>query len=310
MTTPSPSDGTDRTPPPEPGDAPFLPPARPVTPTPAVDLPHLPPAHPPEPVAARSAAAPTATATFDAAAMVESQKHFNANPAYGAMPVGTDESRAAARKLRDDANRRRRRGKALGRVFLVLVLAGAAVGGFFVYRAIQDDPPPLDPPAADDGPGTDDAALTPLGEQEAVIGALDDLTSGVTPGAGGLLDAVEEARDLVGRADPPPADAAAALVVAEVFTPAVLDHTDVLDPAEGWERFVVRAGALATADPGAHTALVDRLLALAQVADDERLTAAPVVLPGDIGIAIRREDDRIVTLVAVAADPVIRSVGP
>jgi hypothetical protein len=127
MTTPSPTDGVSRPDGEAGGDAPFLPPARPVVPAPAhpiepehvaaptatADAPFLPNARPPEPVA--PPAAPSALA-FDAKAMVESQKHYNVNPAYGPMPTGTEESRAAARKLREDANRKRRRGKVARRV--------------------------------------------------------------------------------------------------------------------------------------------------------------------------------------------------
>lgn len=324
MTMPSPSDGSPRVEGHVGGDAPFLPPARAATPAvtmsvepamltvPALsaDAPVLPSSRPPEPPAA-----PTAP-VFDAKAMVESQKHFNANPAYGAMPAGSEESRAAARQLREQANRKRRRGKAAGRIVGVLVLAGLAVGAYFAYRAIQDDPPPADgtgdPADADvtdavDGEG---GALTPLGEQVQVIDALDDVNSGATPSAGALLDAVDDAREVVGQSEPPVAGAGTVLV-ADVLTPAVLDHTDVLDPTGGWERFVVRTADLTAVDPAAHTALVERLAAMPQVADgDAQLAEAPVVLPGDIGIAIQREGDTITRLVAVAADPTIRAVGP
>lgn len=306
-------------------DAPFLPPARPVGPSGAVaveaetltapalsaDAPTLPSSRPPEPVA-------PAAPVFDAKAMVESQKHFNANPAYGPMPAGTDESRAAARKLREQANRKRRRGKAAGRVLGVLVLAGAAVGAYFAYQAIQDDPPPADgtgdaadegaDEAADDAATGDGGALTPLGEQQQVIEALDDVNSGASPSAGALLDAVDDAREVVGQTEAP---GGTTLLVADVLTPAVLDHTDVLGAAGGWERFVVRTADLVAADPGAHAALVDRLVAMPQVeAGAAELAEAPVVLPGDIGIAIARDGDTITGLVAVAADPTIRVVGP
>lgn len=326
MTTPSTSDG----PPAAQGgpreEAPFLPPARPRAaahaptlepvdlrpPAETVDTPFLPPAVRPEP----SPSAPSTDTSFDAKAMVESQKHFTANPAYGPLPTGTDEGRAAARKLREEANRKRRRGKIALRIVGVLVLAGVAVGAYFVYQALQDDPPPVIEPNpeadADAGvePAGDGGALTPLGEQEQVIVALDDLNSGARPGAGALLDAVDDARDVVGQAEPPVA-APATLMVADVFTPAVLDHTDVLDPADGHERFVVRTGELTAINPSAHTALVERLLALPQVDDgDAQLAVAPVVLPGDIGIAIQRDGDQITRIVALATDPTIRTVGP
>lgn len=317
MTTPS-TDGSPS------GDLPYLPPARPAAPPPATpgaatpsaaaapaDAPHLPDARPPAPTPAPAAA------SFDAKAMVESQHHYNPNPAYGAMPTGTDESRAAARKLREQANRKRRRGRVLTRVFGLVLLAGVAVGGWFAYQAIQDDPPPLDRADATDdvtdGGDGEAGALTPLGEQEQVIEVLDDLNSGATPSAGGLLDAVEDARDAVGQAQPPVAspDEPAPLLVADVFTPAVLDHTDVLGAEGGIERFVVRTADLVAINPSAHTALLDRLLALPQVADgDPQLALAPVVLPGDVAIAIERDGDRIVRIVAVDTDPVIRAVGP
>ena len=329
MTTPSAPDDSPRTGSEPGGDAPFLPPARPVVPAPAAptpepaaapspaptpatsasptDTPFLPSSRPPEP-AKPAVAAPE----FDAKAMVESQKHFNANPAYGAMPPGSEEGRAAARKLREEANRKRRRSRVAGRLVGLLVLAGLGVGGYFVYQALQDDPPPADsvtddPDADADGTG-EGGALTPLGEQEQVIEALDDVNSGARPSAGGLLEAVEDARDVVGQVEPPVA-APSTLTVADVFTPAVLDHTDVLDPADGWERFVVRSSELEEINPSARAALIEQLLALPQVADgDPQLAVAPVVLPGDVGIAIQRDGDRITRLVAIAVDPPIRAV--
>jgi hypothetical protein len=314
---------------------PFLPPARPAVPPPqqaeavllaAVSapgetptlptVPDLPTLRAPEP--ASPAPASMAAPVFDARAMVESQKHYNVNPTYGPLPAGTDESRAAARRLREQANRKRRRNKIAGRVLAGLVVVAVAVGLYFAYQAIQDDPTPVDGQPADAGSDADAraagsgdvGALTPLGEQEQVVEVLGDLNSGASPSAGGLLDAVDQARDVVGQAQPPVA-APNALMVADVFTPAVLDHTDVLDPADGYERFAVRTADLAAANPSAHVALVERLFAMPQVADgDPQLAAAPVVIPGDIAIAIQRDDDVITSIVAVAADPVIRAVGP
>lgn len=334
MSEPSASDGTPDPAGPSGTDMPYLPPARPPVPAPAVappvapgveteteadgndgalastvpagtqaEVPFLPSARPPQP----APAAPV----FDAKAMVESQRHGNANPAYGSMPTGTDEGRAAARRLRDEANRKRRRHRAVGRIVGVVVLVAAAAGGYLAWRATNaDDPAPADPTTTEtDGEG---GALTPLGEQEQVIEALDDVNSGARPSVGGLLDAVDDARDLVGQAEPPvaaPGAEPAGLLVADLFTPAVLDHTDVLDPADGYERFVVRAADLAAADPNALDLLIGRLLALPQMAaDDPALAAAPVVLPGDIAIAIQRDDDRITRIVAVAVEPAIHAI--
>lgn len=338
MTTPSAPDGRGDPAGESSGDAPFLPPARPVTspasgpatepapnppppgsappePTPtepepapesvATETPFLPSATPPAP------AAPAAESTFDAKAMVEAQKHFEANPAYGPLPAGSEEGRAAARKLREAANRKKRRARVVARLVGLLVLAGLAVGGYFAYQAFQDEQEddPLDEQEIDPAAG-EDGALTPLGEQEQVLEALDDVNSGARPSAGGLLDAVDEARDAVGQAEPPTATPDS-LLVADVFTPAVLDHTDVLENADGHERFVVRTEDLVAINPSAHEALVERLLALPQVAgDDPQLAVAPVVLPGDIAVAIQRDGDRITRIVAVAAEPEIHAVGP
>lgn len=244
--------------------------------------------------------------------MVASQKHPKLDPAYGAMPAGTDEGRAAARRLREDANRKRRRNRRIARLVGFVVLAGLTVGAYFAVQAFRDDTEEPADDAAAAAPAADaaDGALTPLGEQEQVIEALDDLNSGATPSAGGLLEAVEDAREVVGQAQPP-VGTPATLMVADVFTPAVLDHTEVLGTAEGWERFVVRTADLVEVNPSAHTALVDRLIALPQVAtDDAQLARAPVVPPGDVGIAIRRDGDAIAAIVAVATEPAISAVGP
>lgn len=285
-------------------------PADPVLPS-AGAAPFLPSATPPAP-------APATEPTFDAKAMVESQKHYNANPAYGQMPTGTDESRAAARKLREDANRKRRRSRTVGWVFGLVLLGVVAVAGYLAYQAFQDEQSDQREALEESATGDDvpSGALTPLGEQQQVIEALDDVNSGVTPSAGALLDAVDDARavvDDVNGADSaaPPVPAAATILVDQVFTPAVLDHTEILDAVDGYERFYVTGPDLAVVNPGAWQALIDRLLGMEQVAEgDPRLAVLPPVLPEDVVIAIRRDGDQITEIVAVASDPVIRSVGP
>ena len=112
MTTP-PEAGEDR----DSDAAPYLPPSLPAAPIAAVtaaaataaaigqpgaDAPFVPM---PTPVAAPPAAEPV----FDAKAMVDSQKGFNAKPAYGAMPTGTEASRDAAKQLRAKGQKKRRR---------------------------------------------------------------------------------------------------------------------------------------------------------------------------------------------------------
>lgn len=212
MTTPNDRDGTDRS------DAPYLPAARPVMTGPAPS-PASPPTSPPSPTVpdapsapdapyvpapTPAAPAPSEPAPFDAKAMVESQKRINANPAYGALPTGTEASRDAAQKLRDQAQRKRRRNRLLGRAVAVLLLGGAAAAGWFGYQAYQDQ---QDRDAAERSAATDDeagsvdaavAALSPLGEQQEIVEALESLNDTAQASAGGLIGAVEDARELVG----------------------------------------------------------------------------------------------------------------
>jgi hypothetical protein len=187
----------------------------------AASLPHLPSLHlPPPPVSPPTAAsvgdgmpflpaaAPTPSvvaepATFDAKAMVESQRHAVANPGYGALPAPSDANREAADHLRLMAQKKRRRNKRISRLAVVLVLAALGVLGWFVFQAYQDGEAERAAESAAEQAGDNDAdALTPLGEQGAIIDAIEDL-NGVTPGeSGGLVGAIDDARDLT-QAVPP-----------------------------------------------------------------------------------------------------------
>jgi hypothetical protein len=142
-------------------------------------------------------------ATFDAKAMVESQRSAVANPAYGALPTGTDASREASNHLRAQAQKKRRRNKRVGQLAVVLLLGAMATGGFFVYRAYQKGQAEADAEVSGDV-STDADAVTPLGEQGAALEALDDLNSVTPASAGGLLGAVDEARELTQVQPPPP----------------------------------------------------------------------------------------------------------
>ena len=106
--------------------------------------------------------------SFDAKAMVESQKRFNANPSYGAMPTGTAEGRAAAEALRNQARQKRHRQKTSGRITIAVLMCGLAVGAWFAYRAYQSDQDPqkiVDEPI----PGTaPNAPIAPTGIVEPI----------------------------------------------------------------------------------------------------------------------------------------------
>ena len=198
-------------------------------------------------------------------------------PAYGALPTGTDEGRERARQIRVEANRlrdrRKRRTRIIGLVVLVVLGAGAAAA-IVLLGGGEPEPVESTPTVPDDGPAS---------------------------GALGAIDAVREVVPEVGSVR-----SFDGLLGAEV-----LAHTDVLDPVGGYEVYVVRTADLAVGAPAALAALVDQLLTLPQVAaDDPRLDVVPDVFPGDIGLAVRRVDDAVVELVAVASDPDVRTVFP
>jgi hypothetical protein len=179
------------------GDAPFLPPthsaAPPLPPQPQLPngdgfVPYLPPIRRPEPVAEQPIA-------FDARAMVEATKRRVESPVYGHMPSGTEEGRAAVEAARAAMKRKRARNRLIGRAVVLIMLGGIGAAGWFGYRAYQDD---QDRQAAERAAKSESGALTPVGQQDQVINLLDDLNSGnATPSAGGLLGAVDDAREVV-----------------------------------------------------------------------------------------------------------------
>lgn len=202
MTTPREWDGADH------NEAPYLPdsqpvdtgPARPTTPTDA-DAPFVP---------APVAAPPTEPAPFDAKAMVEAQKNYQAAPAYGSLPSGNETNREAAQQLRAQARQKRRRNVLFGRAVAVVLVGGLAAAGWFGYQAYQDqqdrdaaERAAIEADDTDGSTGADAAiaALTPLGEQQQIVEAMGDLNSTARSGAGGLLGAVQDARDIVDQPD-------------------------------------------------------------------------------------------------------------
>src|SRR5215212_7337013 len=111
---------------PGPAGLPTLPPPSPVTPpsnAPSTPFLSSTPFLPSTPAVAQ----PTAPAlAFDAKAMVASQRRKVENPAYGHMPTGTEEGRAAVEAAKKAMRQRRRRNALLARVIGVVVLAALA----------------------------------------------------------------------------------------------------------------------------------------------------------------------------------------
>jgi hypothetical protein len=251
--------------------------------------------------------------------MVDSQKRFNANPAYGALPSGTEASREASRKLREQAQRKRSRNKLLGRVLAVLVLVGVAAGGWFGYQAYQDeqDRNAAERAAAtdDDADNTDDpAALTPLGEQAEVVAGLDTLSDAPVGRAGGLAGAIDSAREIVGEAseggDVAAVDSGAAptpFTYDVVVPPIVRTDGERLPDATGRETYVIDADEFAQGDPDGFGLFV-RLMAIQPQLIPEAAAFAdlPTVDPNQIIISVVRNGDRIERAIVVGESVALR----
>jgi hypothetical protein len=327
---------TDRFEPPEPADeqpadAPFLPPSSPtVHPTapppdsPALDSPALdaplrqadgaPQLPSIEPPAATPAAEP---AVFDAKALVQSQKRSLQHPVYGGIPKATPESAAALEALRAAAQRKRRRNRTIAWLVALLMLAGIAIAGWFAYQAYQDDQDQRAAEqearqAADSGvEAVVPDALTPLGNQEQVIEVLDELNSGgATPSAGGLAGVVDDAQAAVDGVNAGPdqdgSPDAPALTVLDVRPEAIVRLGDRLDDLDGFERHVVDQRQLALDSPTDYARFVALMQALPQ-ADPQAdgLAVLAGVGPGQIGVAVVHEGDRLSRAIVVSSEPPI-----
>jgi hypothetical protein len=274
----------------------------------SAQVPYLPPA-------VRPAPAPAAPPVFDAKAMVEATRHNKVeNPAYGHMPVGTPESRAAAEQLRAKMKRKQRRNKMLGWVMAVVVLGGLAAAGYVLYTMFQDEQDAREAAqAADSSPplvnGQQPGALTPLGEQTQVIGALEDLNSNATPSAGALVGAADAAQNAVdqlnGSTGTAPASPTTAL--SDVLPPGIVAVATELQPLDGFTRYLVIVDDAARAQPLATPGWLDRLKALPQAAPDSAgFSELPAVDSGEIAIAVQSSGDQVTRLVVLSTDPEIR----
>lgn len=199
-------------------------------------------------------------------------------PRYGALPTGDEESRARARRLRDDANERRRTRRRQGRLIVALVVVAAAAGAAFaLFTTRSDGTTSVEPTTPTTSPSSEPAVTEP------VTAAPETTATGATL--------------------PIPLDV--------LLPTAVLAHTQPLPEANGLEYYAVAAGSLAAADPAAHTALLTLLESLPTAApDDPRLQMAPVVAPGDIAIALRRDGADVVELIVRCAAPPLSSALP
>ena len=238
---------------------------------------------------------------FDAKAMVDSQKRYNAKPAYGALPTGTEASRDAAKKLKAKAQRKRARNKRIGWFVGVLFLGGVGAAGWFGYQAYQDEQDQraieLAEAQNDDAPRDADL-LGPLGEQVEVIGAQDAVNSGATGGAGALLDAVDDARAVVGETSP-----SGSITLADVLPPVVVEIGERLPDATGRDTYIVDADQFASADPAAFGRFVRLLVTQPQTAPGAPAIAGlPPVTPQQIVISLERDGDVLQRAIVVGLE--------
>jgi hypothetical protein len=235
------------------------------------------------------------------------------NPTYGQIPKGTPESVAAARKLRVKAQRKRRRNRTFAWFVALVMLGGVVTAGWFGYQAFQDDQEQLDADRAAaqaDGSAGAPGALTPLGNQQAVNKALDDVNSGATAGAGGFLGAVEDAQSAVdginGTEETQANPAASGLTVLDLRPEPVLRLGFELDSVGGYERHVIDGRRFAADSPAEFERFVALMQAQPQI-DPQATTfeALPTLAPGEIGFAIVRDGDSVLQAIIVSSDPPI-----
>jgi hypothetical protein len=269
---------------PEPAGLPTLPPPTPALAPDAV-VPVLPMAPPVQP-------SPYIAPVFDAKAMVASQRRKVENPAYGHMPKGTPEGKAAVEAAKKAMRQRRRRNKFVGRVVGIVLLSGVSAGGYYAYKAFQDD---QEPNAAGDAAdaNVDPAGATPVGQQAEVIEALDDVNSGAAPSAGGLMDAVNDAQEAVGDINANATGTSVApdvIAKSEVAPESVLSLAEEIEPLNGFDRYVIDVDqALYTA----RRSVTDWLNALRAMPHDDTITdqsLIPRLDSGEMLIAVRSAD--------------------
>ena len=302
----------------QPSAAPYLPPSQPIATgaslpasAPAVD--QSPADAPYVPAPTPVAAPPTEAPVFDAKAMVESQKRVNDNPAYGALPTGTEASKEASKKLRAKAQRKKSRNKAFVRVLGLVLLAGIAAAGWFGYQAYQDEQNAESAVVSDDRDAEE--ILEDFGSQGQMINAQDALNEAVVPrvGGGGLGGAIDSAREAVGDIN-----GDAAIETGDAPAPTPFTYDVVVPPivqkigerfpdATGRETYVVNADEFAQGDPEAFGLWV-RLMAIQPqlIPEAEAFVGLPAVAADEIVIAVVRNGDQIEQATVVGESVALR----
>jgi hypothetical protein len=278
-----------------PSGAPTLP-----TPTTTPVVPVLPGSGPATPA---SASTPPG---IDAKDGVRSKKRTPENPAHGMLPTSSEASRAATHRLRTKARRKRTRDKILAK-FLALIVIGAVGGaGYLIYQAYQND---QDGEAAAREARAElqvdrnGGSLGPLGEQVATAEALEDLNSGATASAGGLLDAVDEARDVV-RQTSGDVSAVNTASLDQVLPDGLLDVATRIVDSDGYARFTVNAQTYSTSYPAEYIDWIDLMQSQEQISTGLAVfDVLPDIFRGQIAIAIRSDGSEVLHAIVRGRTP-------
>jgi hypothetical protein len=273
----------------------------------STQAPYLPPAHRPAPT-------PSAPPVFDAKLMVDATRRNKVdNPAYGQLPTGTPEGRAAAEAARARMRGKRRRNKLLGWAMAVIFIGLLAGAGYALYTMYEEDQDAHDAERAANPPtplvnGEEPGALTPLGEQTQVIGALNDLNSGAAPSAGALVGAADAAQNAVDQINGSTGSTApsSSVAMSDVLPPGIMAVATGLQPLDGFTRYLVVVDDAVRAEPLATPGWLSRLQRLPQSAPDSSgFTELPAVDSGEIAIAVQTSGDQVTRLVVLGTDPAI-----
>ena len=270
----------------------------------ADEMPYLPPAPPPKP-------AVNVPQVFDAKTLVNATKRKVENPAYGHMPTGTPEGRAAADAARARMRHKRRRNKILGWVMTIAFLALIGGVGYALYTMYQHD---QDKEHAEQAAKAAEAeaadsrsagAATPLGEQAEIIEGLDELNSGAVASGRAATQAIDQAQQVANDANGQPEGSSSTSIV-DVLPPEIAAVATELRPLDGMTRYIVVFDDAALAAPLATPGWVARLQGMPQSrAQSDGQTLLPAVGPGEIAIAFTSDGDQVTRLIVVSTDPAI-----
>lgn len=238
------------------------------------------------------------------------------NPSYGAMPKGTPESRAAADQLRVKMRRKQRRNRMFGWVMAIVFIVVVGGAGYAVYTMYKDDQESNQErreqranDQAGAATGDEPGALTPLGGQEQVLGAMDALNSDASPSAGALVGAANAAQQAVNQLNGQTATEAGAPPISlnDVLPAGIAAEATELQPLDGFTRYIIDVDDAIRAEPLATPGWLERLKKLPQAsADSPGFRELPGVGAGEIAIALQSSGDQVTRLVVVADDPALQ----